>query len=132
MKNIVKQLLLLTLVFVLFNTRIPTEVPKKQIAFPQPEHKVTIDSVTNYHQDKEFEYEYRTGTTNHYQYNYNVIGTDIDGNEVSGNINVEGKYGKGTLLNPKGNTTDITTEWIGYGKLSAIDTDGTTYELTVE
>lgn len=132
MKNIVKKLLLFTSVFVLFNTCVSTEAPKRQIAFPHPEHKVTIDSVTNYHQDKEFEYEYRTGTTNHYQYNYNVIGTDIDGNEVSGNINVEGKYGKGTLLNPKGNTTDITTEWIGYGKLSAIDTDGTTYELIVE
>jgi hypothetical protein len=132
MKNIVKKLLLFTSVFVLFNTCVSTEVSKKQTSVQHPEHKITIDSVTNYHQDKEFEYEYRTGTTNHYQYNYNVIGTDIDGNEVSGNINVEGKYGKGTLLNPKGNTTDITTEWIGYGKLSATDTDGTTYELIVE
>ena len=64
--------------------------------------------------------------------NLTVFSTDADGNELEGNINVEGKYGKGTITNLDGNKIEISTEWIGYGKLIGIDDEGNEYEIVVK
>ena len=90
----------------------------------------TTDDVT-YHEDTTKEYEYRTGTLGEYSYNYNVHGLDSDGNEVTGNITVEGKYGNGILTKANGEETEIDVEWIGYGKLLATDEEDIEYELYV-
>lgn len=114
-----------------------TSCRKKEIASPQkllPEsvEEITIDPVTNHHEDTTYQYEYRTGESGNYQYNYDVIATDVDGNELEGNINVEGKYGKGTITDLDSNEIEITTEWIGYGKLLGIDNDSNEYEILVK
>ena len=82
-------------------------------------------------QDKT-EYEYRTGNSGDYTYNYNAFGFDSEGNEVNGNITVNGKYGNGILTDKNGNEINIDTEWKGYGKLKAIDEEGNEYELEVD
>ncbi len=89
------------------------------------------DDVT-YQEDTTKEYEYRTGTSGNYTYNYNAYGFDNDGNEVTGNITVDGKYGNGILTKADGEGTGINVEWIGKGKLLAIDEDGNEYELYVD
>jgi hypothetical protein len=85
-----------------------------------------------FHKDTTKEYEYRTGTSGDYTYNYNAYGFDSDGNKVTGNISVEGKYGNGILTNVNGDEMDINVEWIGRGKLLAIDENGNEYELYVD
>ena len=89
------------------------------------------DDVT-YHEDTTKEYEYRTGTSGDYTYNYNAYGFDDDGNEVTGNIAVDGKYGNGILTKANGDEIDINVEWIGKGKLLATDEEGNEYELYVD
>ncbi|MFN3754521.1 hypothetical protein [Flavobacterium sp.] len=77
-------------------------------------------------------YEYRTGTSGDYGYNYDVSGYDDNGNEVTGNVSMEDKYGNGTLTNAQGDEINVTVEWIGKGELEATDDDGNEYELTVD
>lgn len=67
-----------------------------------------------------------------YTYNYNAYGFDDDGNEVTGNIAVDGKYGNGFLTKANGDEIDINVEWIGKGKLLATDEEGNEYELYVD
>lgn len=86
----------------------------------------------NYHTDSNYKYEFRTGTSGNYEYNYDVNGSDYDGNSVSGNVDVKGKYGSGTIEDEDGNTKDVDVEWIDYGTLEATDEDGNTYELEVD
>lgn len=90
-----------------------------------------INDVT-YHEDTTKEYEYRIGTSGDYTYNYNAYGFDDDGNEVTGNIAVDGKYGNGILTKANGDEIDINVEWIGKGKLLATDEEGNEYELYVD
>ena len=85
-----------------------------------------------YHEDTTKEYEYRTGTSGEYTYNYNAYGYDNDGNEVTENIAVEGKYGNGILTKANGDEIDIKVEWISKGKLLTKDEDGNEYELYVD
>ena len=99
---------------------------------PESVKEITIDTVTNHHEDTTHHYEYRTGESGNYQYNYDVVATDAEGNELEGNINVEGKYGKGILTDLQGNTIAITTQWIGYGKLLGTDNEGNEYEVVVK
>lgn len=89
------------------------------------------DDVT-YHEDTTKEYEYRTGTSGDYTYNYNAYGFDKNGNEVTGKIAVNGKYGNGILFNLNDEEIDIDVEWIGKGKLLATDEEGNEYELYVD
>lgn len=98
---------------------------------PQDRKTITREEARTYHEDKKYHYEYRTGTSGHYEYNYDVRGYDADGNEVTGNINIEGKFGAGILDNASGEEVEIQAEWTGYGKLRATDKDGNTYELEV-
>jgi uncharacterized protein YcfL len=85
-----------------------------------------------YHEDTTYKYEHRTGTSGDYQYNYDVSGTDENGEEVTGNISVQDKYGIGTLIDGAGNKIEVETEWTGQGKLKATDQDGNEYELDVD
>ena len=105
-----------------------------------PEEKITPDDIETitpeeartFYKNKEYEYEYRTGYSGSYEYNYDIIGFDENGNEVFGNINVEGKYGAGKIEDKNGNTYTIEVEWYAHGKLKGTDENGITYELTVE
>ena len=85
-----------------------------------------------YHTDSNYKYEYRTGTSGDYEYNYDVNGSDWDGNGVSGNVDMDGKYGSGTIEDENGNSVDVDVEWIGKGQLEATDGDGNTYDLEVD
>ncbi|UPT69910.1 MAG: hypothetical protein M0D53_12315 [Flavobacterium sp. JAD_PAG50586_2] len=85
-----------------------------------------------YHEDTTYKYEHRTGTSGDYQYNYDVSGTDENGDEVTGNVSVQDKYGEGTLTDNEGNEIQVEVEWIDYGKLKATDDDGNEYELGVD
>ena len=92
----------------------------------------TAEKEETYHVDTTYEYESRTGESGSYQYNYDVSGTDEDGKEVTGNIDIEGKYGRGSITDSDGNEVDVDVEWIDYGKLKATDDDGNEYELEVD
>ena len=132
MKKTIQFLVGLIAALVLFNTCRTKEIDKPQQLLQESVEAITIDSLTNHHEDATYHYEYRTGTSRDYQYNYDVIATDSDRNKLEGNINVEGKYGSGKLTDLKGNEINITTEWIGNRKLVAIDEDGNKYELRVK
>ena len=71
----------------------------------------------------DYKYEYRTGTSGEYEYNYDVIGEDEEGEEVSGNVDTQGSYGK---------EREVETEWVDYGVMEATDEDGNVYRLEVE
>lgn len=132
MKKTLQFLVALIAAILLFNTCRKKETAKAQPLVPEVVQEITIDSITNHHEDTTYQYEYRTGESGDYQYNYDVIATDADGNELEGNINVEGKYGKGTLTDIEDNEIEILTEWIGYGKLRAKDDEGNEYEILVK
>jgi len=104
----------------------PQGIVSKEVVYDEPKENPT------YHKDKEHKYEYRTGESGDYEYNYDVVGHDLKGNEVSGNISINGKYGNGTITTPEGNKIEIEAEWVDYGKLKATDVDGKEYELEVE
>lgn len=84
-----------------------------------------------YYEDTTYKYENRTGTSGNYEYNYDVSGTDENGDTITGNVAVEGKYGVGLLTNSEGNEFEVEVEWIDYGKLKATDQDGIEYDLQV-
>lgn len=84
------------------------------------------------HTDTTYKYECRKGETGDYEYNYEVSGTDDNGDEVSGNVSMNGKYGSGTITNSNGEEIEVETEWIGKGVLNATDDDGNEYELDVD
>lgn len=92
----------------------------------------TIEDTSNYHIDTTYQYENRTGTSGNYKYNYDVIGFDSKGNEVTGNISIEGKEGIGYLFDTNQNKIKVIVEWTGHGKLKAIDNHNNQYELEVE
>ena len=131
-----KILLLIALITLINCTKKSKEAPK---IVPKQHEVITADDIETitpteaktYHKDTQFQYEYRTGTSGDYEYNYDVTGTDENGEKVSGNINTEGKFGAGKLINSKGFKIDIQTEWVDQGKLKAIDKKGTIYQLIV-
>lgn len=107
-----------------------TETVKK--ITPDDIESITFEEAKTFHTNKEYKYEYRTGYSGNYEYNYDIIGQDEDGNEVTGNINIEGKYGAGKIEDEEGNEYDIEVEWYDYGKLKGVDKNGTIYKLTVK
>lgn len=86
---------------------------------------------TFYNVDTIKKFEYRTGTSGSYKYNYDVFGKDNQGKDVLGNITVDGKYGKGIIFYRKHEKIYVNVEWIGYGKLKAIDSLDNEYLLEV-
>lgn len=112
---------------------------KKEQSQPQSFYKETITSddietitpeeAKTFHEDANYKYEYRTGTSGNYEYTYDVNGYDEEGNEVSGSINIEDKFGAGTITNSNGEEIDIEAEWVDYGVIKATDDNGNVYEL---
>jgi hypothetical protein len=103
----------------------------KEVIQPDDRKTITPEEAKTYHNDTHRQYEYRTGKPGHYEYNYDVSGYSAVGDSVSGNINIQGKYGAGILTNGIGGEIEITAEWIDYGKLKAVDKEGNEYNLQV-
>lgn len=101
-------------------------VSSEQVEYKEPKHNPT------YHVDEEHKYEYRTGTSGDYDYNYDVVGQNDNGDAVSGNITMNGKFGTGTITTPDGGEIEVDAEWIDYGKMKATDENGNAYELEAE
>jgi hypothetical protein len=86
----------------------------------------------SYHTNPNYKYEYRMGGSGNYEYNYDISGSDEDGNSVSGNIDIGGKYGSGYIEDEDGNEKYIDVEWVDYGVLEGTDEDGNPYEFQVD
>ncbi|MFY0481150.1 hypothetical protein ACI6PS_00980 [Flavobacterium sp. PLA-1-15] len=74
----------------------------------------------------------RTRKYGGYTYNYDVKGKDLSGNSVTGNVNMYGRYGVGTLLDKNKNKVDVRLQWVGETELEANDCDGNSWKLKVE
>lgn len=129
MKTITKTILL-SFVLLLLNCKNKSIEKKNETSIQNAVS--TIEDTSNYHIDTTYQYENRTGTSGNYKYNYNVIGFDSKGNEVTGNISIEGKEGIGYLFDTNQNKIKVIVEWTGHGKLKAIDNHNNQYELEVE
>jgi hypothetical protein len=108
------------------------EASQPQTLLPENTEQLTEEEINTIHSDTNYKYEYRTGTSGDYGYNYDVSGYDDSGNEVTGNVSMEDKYGTGTITNSDGEEVEVEVEWIGKGELRATDSDGNEYELTVD
>ncbi|MCI9846997.1 hypothetical protein [Flavobacterium pectinovorum] len=104
----------------------------KKVITTDDRKTITPEEAKTYHVDKTYQYEYRTGYCGHYEYNYDVKGINSKGDSVFGNINVEGKYGAGILMNDSIDDIEINTEWVSYGKLKAFDKKRNEYYLMVK
>lgn len=74
----------------------------------------------------------RTIDAANYESHYDVVGSDKEGNMVTGYADIEGKYGKGAIEDEMGNEIEIDVEWIGKDRLMAKDQEGNNWELVVE
>jgi hypothetical protein len=104
----------------------------KEEITPEDRKSITSEEAKSYRISTDRQYEYRTGKAGHYEYNYDVKGISVKGDSVFGNINIEGKYGAGILTNDTTPDTEIKAEWVDYGKLKAIDSQGNEYQLVVK
>ena len=93
---------------------------------------ITDEKAVNYHENANYKYEYRRGNSENYEYNYDVLGYDENGNEVSGNITMEGKFGAGKITDTNGTKKEVEAEWYDHGKIKAVDENRITYKLTVD
>lgn len=116
----------------LFLSCLKKEVVAPIIAVDTATVKLDEEQKQTYITDSSYKYEYRTGTTGDYEYNYDVSGTDYNGNAVSGNVTMNGKYGIGTITTDDGTEVDLDIEWTGKGTLTGTDTDGNIYDLETE
>lgn len=130
-----KLIMLAAMIFVIWmcsRKKETQDVPSTQSVYNVVSDNDADESTQEYHTEPQYKYEYRTGSTGNYEYNYDVTGTDQDGNEISGNIDISGKYGTGAIEDADGNKKEIDVEWVDYGVLEATDEDGNTYEMEVE
>ena len=133
MKTILNLLIIVSFFFISCESKKSDEGLKNvSTTIPQTNYNNSTydNSNSTYHKDEKYKYEHRTGTTGNYEYNYDVDGSDENGNNVTGNIDIQGKYGSGTIEDENGNEKDVDVEWTGYGTMEATDGDGNTYELT--
>jgi hypothetical protein len=79
-----------------------------------------------------YKYNYRFGTSGNFGYNYDIEGEDENGQEAAGNIDIQGKYGSGSITDSEGNEKSIEVEWIDNGVLEGTDEDGVSYTFHVE
>lgn len=100
-----------------------------QPAYSPSQETEQIEKKKTVHIDTSYEYEKRTGTSGHYEYTYEVIGTDKNGNEVTGEVEVEGKSGNGVITNSNDEEIPVEVEWSSYGILKAVDEEGNEYQL---
>jgi hypothetical protein len=108
------------------------EQEQRQDFVPANAEELTAEELKTVHVDSNYKYEYRTGTSGDYGYNYDVSGYDYNGDEVTGNVSMQDKYGTGTITNAEGDEIEVDVEWVDYGELKATDPDGNEYELTVD
>lgn len=80
----------------------------------------------------DLKYNSRSGISGSYDYNYDISGEDENGNSVSGNVDIQGKEGGGTITDADGIEKSIDVEWVDYGVLEGTDEDGVSYELHVD
>lgn len=134
MKRVLRYLYLLFTTTVLLSSiackKNEESVPQNFI--PAEASDLSEEELKTIHHDTNYQYEYRTGEAGNYEYNYDVSGTDYEGNEVSGTVFVNGKYGFGTITNARGEEIEIETEWIGKGILKGTDSQENEYNLEVD
>ncbi|WP_205959340.1 hypothetical protein [Flavobacterium rivulicola] len=125
------RVIIIIVLFTLFSCK-QKEQEQRQGFVPANSEEFTDEELKTVHVDSSYKYEYRTGTSGDYGYNYDVSGYDANGDEVTGNVSMEDKYGTGTITNTDGEEIDVDVEWVDYGELKATDPDGNEYELTVD
>ena len=86
-----------------------------------------VSNDNSYHVDDDYKYEHRTGSTGNYEYNY-----DVSGDGAEGNVDMQGKYGSGTITDENGDEKDVEVEWVDYGVMEATDEDGNTYTMEAD
>ena len=104
----------------------------RQNELPDTTELLSGEEQNTTHTDTHYKYEYRTWNSGDYGYNYDVSDYDIEGNDVTGNVSMEDKYGTGTITKSDGEEGAVEVEWVGYGELKATDSDGNEYDLTVD
>ncbi|MCK3657710.1 hypothetical protein A4G18_03050 [Pasteurellaceae bacterium Pebbles2] len=83
-----------------------------------------------YHTNSQFMYNHRTGTSGNYTYNYDV--EDIEGLGITGNCDMNGKYGECSLMNDDGDEFYGEAEWVDYGIMEVTDEYGDVYEMEAQ
>lgn len=138
MKTFMKNYVLILVVGMCFyscNDTPKTKVSSPSYQYTQPTsipYNQRTSTTPNIGSSSGYKYNSRDrGTTGEYNYNYDVSGYGEDG-YVTGNIDIEGKYGSGYLEDEDGNEIEIDVEWVDYGELEATDENGNTYELEVD
>ena len=132
-KTILKPIPVIIIISILsLNSCKQKEKEGQQNFVPTNVEDLTEEELEMVHVDTTNKYEYRTGTSGDYGYNYDVSGYDGNGDEVTGNVSMEDKYGTGSITNSNGEEIDVDVEWTGYGELKATDSDGNEYELAVD
>lgn len=71
-------------------------------------------------------------TTELSPYGNKFTGTDENGNNVHGNINIEGNIGLGTLIRNDAKEIEIVVEYVNKRKLIATDLEGYEYNLKIK
>jgi hypothetical protein len=145
MKNLIRTLILLMSIGIIscknnnedtavVDASYSTEIISESTNEPTSSTSLSTYSNSNstYHTDSRYKYESRTGTSGNYQYNYDVEGSDDNGNNITGNVDMRGKYGSGTITDDDGEEKDVDVEWTGKGTMEATDDDGNSYELEAE
>jgi hypothetical protein len=66
------------------------------------------------------------------QYGNKVTGTDENGNNVHGNITIEGSIGLGTLIRNDAKEIEIVVEYVDKHKIMATDLEGYEYNLKIK
>lgn len=79
-----------------------------------------------------YEYESTEEALDQDENNYKVYGTDEDGNEVFGSVNIEGKLGIGIIRGIEAKGIEIVAERTGHNLLIATDVKGYEYNLKVD
>jgi hypothetical protein len=66
------------------------------------------------------------------QFEHQVSGTDENGNNIHGIINIEGKIGIGTLIAKDAKEIEVVVEWIDEHELLGTDAHGYEYNLKIK
>jgi hypothetical protein len=65
-------------------------------------------------------------------YDYKVVGTDENGANVHGYINIEGQIGLGNLISTDAKNIEVVAEWLNKHTLIATDLEGYKYILEIK
>ena len=77
---------------------------------------------------EQYKYEFKYGPD---QYNYDVEGYGDEG-YASGNVDTDGKYVEGYIVNEDGEEVRFEGEFTDYGRIEGYDEEGNYYELEAE